>query len=208
MHWPSVLRRLKPAGRLPHALAIMAVLLLAGCTGEGKVIDIYDLGAPDRFSELKQATRAQILVLEPSALRSLDAQEIVVKTSPTRIEYLARSQWPDRLPKVVQARLVEAFENTGKVRAVAKPGEGLVIDYQIVSDIRSFQADVWPGRQVARVELSVKLVSDRTGKVLRTRVFETTQQLDSTLPGSVVGGLNQAFEAAAREIVTWVLAGI
>jgi len=189
-------------------LGAAAMFLLAGCTGAGKVIDIYDLGAPDRFTEIRQSTRAQILVLEPSALRSLYAQEIVVKTSPTRIEYLARSQWPDRLPKVVQARLVEAFENTGKVRAVAKPGEGLVIDYQIVTDIRSFQADVWPGQQTARVELSVKLVSDRTGKVLRTRVFETTQQLDSTLPGSVVGGLNEAFEAAAREIVTLVLAGV
>lgn len=187
---------------------IAGLVVLASCSTAGKVIDIYDLGAPERFPDLKQSTRAQILILEPAALRSLDAQEIVVKTTPTRIEYLARSQWPDRLPKVVQARLVEAFENTDRVRAVARPGEGLVIDYQIVSDIRAFQANIGAGRQEAKVELSVKLVSDRTGKVLRSKVFEATSPLGSTLPGAVVNGLNEAFEAVSRDVVKWVLAGV
>ncbi|MEZ5800851.1 MAG: ABC-type transport auxiliary lipoprotein family protein [Nitratireductor sp.] len=86
------------------------------------------------------------------------------QASPTEIEYLAKSQWSDRLPKVVQARLIEAFENTGRVRAVSKPGEGLVIDYQIVTDIRAFQANVGAGSRDAMVSLSVKLVSDRTGR--------------------------------------------
>lgn len=194
--------------RRVRVAAIAALAVLAGCSAAGKVIDIYDLGAPESFPELKQSTRAQLLVVEPSALRSLDAQEIVVKTTPTRIEYLARSQWPDRLPKVVQARLVEAFENTGRVRAVSKPGEGLVIDFQIVSDIREFQANIGAGRQEARVEFSVKLVSDRTGKVLRTRVFEAATPLDSTLATAVVDGLNDAFDAVARDVVSWVLAGV
>jgi cholesterol transport system auxiliary component len=187
--------------------APLAALALGACS-TAAVVDIYDLGAPAQISGLKANTRSQILVQEPSALKSLDAQDIVVKTSPTQIEYLARSQWPDRLPKVVQARLVEAFENTGRVRAVSKPGEGLVIDYQIVTDIRAFQANVGSGEQAAQVSLSVKLVSDRTGKVLRAKVFDAQAPLGGTDAPSVVEGINSAFDKIARELVKWVLTAV
>jgi cholesterol transport system auxiliary component len=189
-----------------QVFALGAVLLAAGCN-TAAVFDIYDLGAPSDFSGLKGASRAQILVLEPSALKSLDAPEIVVKTSPTQITYLARSQWPDRLPKVVQARLVQAFENSKRVRAVAKPGEGLVIDYQIVTDIRAFEARIGSGEQSALVSLSVKLVSDRSGKVLRSKVFETQAPISSGDAPAVVNGINAAFDAIARDLVQWALAG-
>ncbi|MCU0790406.1 MAG: ABC-type transport auxiliary lipoprotein family protein [Nitratireductor sp.] len=185
----------------------LAALALVSCS-TARVVDIYDLGAPAQISGLKANTRSQILVQEPSALKSLDAQDIVVKTSPTQIEYLARSQWPDRLPKVVQARLVEAFENTNRVRAVSKPGEGLVIDYQIVTDIRAFQANVGGGGQAAQVSLSVKLVSDRTGKVLRAKVFDAQAPLGGTDAPSVVEGINAAFDSVARDVVKWVLAAV
>ncbi len=188
------------------AAALLALGLSACSTAS--VVNIYDLGAPAQISGLKVNTRSQILVQEPSALKSLDAQDIVVKTSPTQIEYLARSQWPDRLPKVVQARLVEAFENTGRVRAVSKPGEGLVIDYQIVTDIRSFQANIGTGESAAQVSLSVKLVSDRTGKVLRAKVFDARVPLGGTDASSVVNGINEAFDKIARELVKWVLTAV
>ncbi len=187
-------------------MALFAGLLVAGCN-TAAVVDIYDLGAPARIEGIKSRSSSQILVLEPSALKSLDAQEIVIKTSPVQIEYLARSQWPDRLPKVVQARLIEAFENTGRVKAVAKPGEGLVIDYQIVTDIRAFQANIGAGEQAAVVSLSVKLVSDRSGKVVRSRVFDAQTPLSGTDATAVVNGINAAFESIAADLVKWVLAG-
>ncbi len=186
------------------ALALGGALLLAACNTSA-VVDIYDIAAPAKIEGLKARSSWQLLVLEPSALKSLDAQEIVVKTSPVQIEYLARSQWPDRLPKVVQARLIEAFENTGRVRAVAKPGEGLVIDYQIVTDIRAFQANIGGGEQAAVVSLSVKLVSDRSGKVIRTKVFDAQSPLSGTDATAVVNGINAAFEGIAADLVKWVL---
>jgi cholesterol transport system auxiliary component len=200
--------RLGATARIAARLfAVVLAVMLGGCT-TAAIVDIYDLGAPADFSGLKSATKSQILVQEPSALKSLDAQEIVIKTSPTQIQYLARSQWPDRLPKVVQARLVEAFENTERVRAVSKPGEGLVIDYQIVTDIRAFQANIGSGQQAAQVSLSVKLVSDRTGKVLRAKVFDAQSPISGTDANAVVNGINSAFDSIARDLVKWVLAAV
>ena len=189
-------------------LGAFALALAVAACSTASVVDIYDLRAPAEVQDIKGKSRAQILVLEPSALKSLDAPEIVVKTSPTQIQYLANSQWPDRLPKVVQARLVEALENTGRVRAVARPGDGLVIDYQIVTDIRAFQANVGAGAKNAEVELSVKLVSDRTGMVVRSKVFVAKAPLSSTDPTAVVNALNAAFDAVARAMVKWVFSAV
>ena len=194
--------RKRPVAAGLVAAAFVVPLMLAACQSRGVPPDTFDLTAPANVDNVAGSTRAQILIVEPSALN------IVVKASPTEIEYLAKSQWSDRLPKVVQARLVEAFENTGKVRAVSKPGEGLVIDYQIVTDIRAFQANVGAGSRDALVSLSVKLVSDRTGKVVRSRVFDVAVPLGSTGAVQIVDALNAAFERAASDIVRWVFRAI
>jgi cholesterol transport system auxiliary component len=196
-----------PSPVLPRRafLALAAGGLVSACNTTPPA-DTFDLLAPADFSRQGGGTRAQLLVLEPAALKILDAQGIVVKPSPNEIEYLAKSQWPDRLPKVVQARLIEAFENTHRIRAVSRPGEGLVIDYQLVSDVRAFQANIAAG--AAEVSISAKLVSDRSGKVMRSQVFDAAAPLASSEAGAVVQALNLAFDDVARAIVGWVFGAI
>ncbi len=190
-------------------MAMASTMMVSGCNSliPFPPSNTYDLTAPRDFSGLKGSSRAQILILEPSALKALDSQEIVVKPSSSEVEYLAKSQWSDRLPKLVQAKLIETFENTDRIRAVAKPGEGLVIDYQVVSDIRSFEASVGGVKQ-ALVSISVKLVSDRTGKVVRSKVFTETSPLSGTGSLDIVFGLDKAFDKVAREMVSWTFSGI
>lgn len=192
------------------SVALSAVLSLSACSSliSKPAADTYDITAPTNFPKLSGSSRAQILILEPSALKVLDSDQIVIKPSGAVVEYLAKSQWTDRLPKVVQARLIEAFENTNRVKAVAKPGEGLVIDYQIVSNIRAFQANLGNGLSQAQVAISIKLVSDRTGKVVRSNVFNEVVPLSSSNALDVVTAIDSAFDNVARKIVSWTFAGV
>lgn len=191
------------------AAAVALTLAFSGCTSliAGPAPNTYDLTALDSVPDLSGGTRAQLLILEPSALKVLDSEQIVIKPSAAEVEYISRAQWTDRLPKVVQAKLVETFENTGRARAVAKPGEGLVIDYQLVSDIRAFEASLQEGG-IARVSISVKLVSDRTGKVVRTRVFSKSVPLSGTDGLAVATALDDAFDLVSAEIVRWTYSGV
>lgn len=196
--------------RLAAGAAVVALTLaVSGCTSlvAGPAPSTYDLTALDSVPDLRGGTRAQLLIVEPSALKVLDSEQIVIKPSAAEVEYIARAQWTDRLPKVVQAKLVETFENTGRARAVAKPGEGLVIDYQLVSDIRAFEASLQEGG-VAKVSISVKLVSDRTGKVVRTRVFSKAVPLGGTDGLAVATALDDAFDLVSAEIVKWTYSGV
>ncbi len=170
--------------------------------------ETYDISAPRNFSGLKNGSRAQILVKAPSALKALDSQNIVVKPAPTVITYLSDAQWSDVLPKMVQTKLVETFENTGRAGAVAKPGDGLVIDYQILSSIRSFQVVAKGDTKTAQVELSVKLLNDRNGRVLRSRIFSASASFSGSKNDDYVNALDGTFDKVAGEIVIWVLGRI
>jgi hypothetical protein len=49
------------------------------------------------------------------------------------------AQWSDTIPKVPQEKIIQSFEASNYVRAVARPIEGLAADYQLLLDLRSFR---------------------------------------------------------------------
>ena len=95
-----LLARRSLLARAAFALPLVA-LTLAGC-GTGAKNDTYDLSAAMADGAGPAAKRSQILVPEPTALQALNSEQIVVRVSPSEIQYLARSQWSDKLPRMVQ----------------------------------------------------------------------------------------------------------
>jgi cholesterol transport system auxiliary component len=194
--------------------ALVAILALgvAGCASIGGTTppDTYELAAPRAPAKARARSKVQILIPAPTATKTLDGNQIVIKPTPYTVEYLGQSQWSDRLPALVQARFVQAFENTGKLAAVGVPGQGLAIDYQVAVEIRRFEVDVDNGNQ-AVVEFSVKALNDRNGTVRATRVFTATASVggvdSSTASGKAayVAALNAAFASATADIVAWTL---
>ncbi|MAU94549.1 MAG: ABC transporter [Fulvimarina sp.] len=188
-------------GMRTSLLAALVAALLGGCTAVPP--DTFELSSPASVS-VRGATRAQILIPEPTAIKTLDNDKIVVKTAPYAVEYLAQSQWSDRLPRMVQLRLLQAFENTGRIGAVGVPGQGLAIDYQLVMEIRRFEIDV-AGPATARIEISVKALNDRNGTVRSTKIFTATVPTGGSGNDTYVAALNRAFDQISGEIVVWTL---
>ena len=186
--------------------AVMLPLLgaiLAGCGGGAKN-DTFDLSvSPAPVTQARSLKGRQLLVAEPTALKSLDSENIVVRLSNSEVQYLANSQWSDRLPRMVQSKLVEAFQDTGRLGGVGRPGQGLAIDYQVVTDIRAFEVDT--KNNVANIEISVQLLNDRNGTVRAQDVFRASARVSGTGNANFVKALDSAFAAASREIVAWTL---
>lgn len=182
----------------------LTAMILSGC-GTAAKNDTYDLPAAVDGSGPAAKSR-QILIASPTALRSLDSEQIVIRVSPSEIQYLSKAQWGDKLPRIVQSKLVEAFENSGKLGGVGMPGQGLAIDYQIVTDIRSFEIDASNGNQ-AVVEISAKILNDRNGSVRTQKVFRAMAPAGGDNDG-FVKGLDRAFSTVASEIVSWTLRSI
>lgn len=194
----------RPSSPFLRVIAVSAcVLTLGGCLGGGARDDTFALSAV-AAAEGPSAKSRQILVPEPTALKALDSEQIVIRLDRSEIQYLAKARWNDRLPKMVQAKLVEAFENSGKLGGVGRPGEGLAIDYQIMTDIRAFQIET-NGGDIARVEISVKLLNDRNGTVRAQKVFQTTAPVGGTGNRAFVAALDRAFSSVTGDIVAWAL---
>ena len=186
-------------------LIAMLSIGLGSCASLGSTPpDTYEISAPTASAKASGTTRAQILIPEPTAIKTLDSNQIVVKPTSFAVEYLENSQWSDRLPRMVQLRFVQAFENTGRVAAVGVPGQGLAIDYQIVTEIRKFEI-VAEGADTATVEISVKALNDRNGTVRATRVFKASVPVSGGGKQQYVAGLNKAFDRVTADIVGWTL---
>ncbi len=194
------LRRLLSVTALVPALG----LGLAAC-GSKAVNDTFDLTASvSEIATPASARNRQLLVADPSALKALDSEQILVRVSGAEIQYLSQSQWSDRLTRVVQSKLVEAFENTNRLGGVGKPGQGLAIDYQLITDVRAFEISA-EGADRGVVEISAKLLNDRNGTVRAQRVFRAEVASSGTDNAAYVAALDRAFARVTADIVGWTL---
>ncbi|MFS8048939.1 ABC-type transport auxiliary lipoprotein family protein [Rhizobium sp. BR 314] len=184
------------------ALPLLAALL-GGCGTSGHN-DTYDLSGSAKVNG-PSAKSKQILIPQPTALQALDSNQIVIRVSSSEIQYLGKSQWSDKLSKMVQSKLAEAFENTGKLGGVGVPGQGLAIDYQIVTDIRSFEINASHGQKTAVVEISEKILNDRTGTVKAQNVFRKVVPVSGSSNPDFVKALDSAFAGVTGELVDWTL---
>ena len=206
---------LVPAHRVRRsgfASACLLAFALAGCSTLGlapspKPDAIYDLTAPTSFDGGARRSSAQILVPLPSASDALGTERIAVRSKGGSISYLPGVTWSDQLPPLMQTYVVRAFENSGRVKAVGKPGQSLAIDDEVIVDIRAFELDV-TGSPTAHVTLGVKLLDERTGKVRSTRVFEVARPSASDRPKDAIAAIDQAAAAAVADIVIWAASAL
>jgi cholesterol transport system auxiliary component len=160
---------------------------------------IFDLSAPRDVPGGR--ANVQLLIPEPTALKSLDTDRIAARPTPAQYAYLPGAAWSDRLPRLLQARLMETYQNSGKVRAAALPGQGVLIDYQVIVEIRAFEYT----DEGASAEFAVKLMDDRGGRVVATRTLRRVVPVASTDNGAIVAGLDTAMDEAFLDIVDWTL---
>ena len=123
------------------------------------------------------------------------------------MQFLAGAQWSDRLPRVVQARLADTFQRSGLFGGVGKPGEGLAIDYQIITEIRAFDVRL-DGGDRADIEIHVRILNDRNGVVRAQRTFTATSPLSGAQNAAYTAALDRAFATVATDIVNWTASQI
>lgn len=191
---PSLLR-----GRLRAlSIAVAGSLLLTGCGG-GPAPTTYDLSAPRDFGRIGGGGGV-LVVAQPTAVQALDSDRLIVKDSSGALSFLGGAQWADRVPNLVQTRLLQTFENGSRIAAVGRPGERIVPDFQLNTDIRAFNIDVATGQAV--VEITAKLIGDRTGKVQRAKLFSARVPAGAEGAGAAQA-LDQALSQVLIQIARW-----
>jgi cholesterol transport system auxiliary component len=179
--------------------------MLGGCLGSNATpVATYDLSAPKIMTlTAPRAAKFQLVINEPGAVRSLETDRIMVKSGP-QVAYYKGAAWSDRLPRLMQARMVEAFQNTGLVKAVGDRADRLDADYELSTQVQAFQVNVDGGQAQAHASLYVKIIDGDNGRMVASRGFDANVGTSSKDVGEMVVSLNQAFDKVLREVVPWV----
>ncbi|RMF00356.1 MAG: hypothetical protein D6773_11580, partial [Alphaproteobacteria bacterium] len=161
--------------RFKHVItAALSGVLLAGCAGGGPPPATFDLTAPRVMTlTAPKPARFQLVVEEPTAVRALETDRIMVKPGGAQITYYKGAVWSDRLPHLMQARMVEAFQNTGLVSAVGSRADRLDADMEMTSQLRAFHVEINGGQATAHASLYIKLIDGKTGRMIASRGFES-----------------------------------
>lgn len=160
---------------------------------------IYELGAAQSFPPIASLPAGQMQIPEPTTLANLETDKILLGDSDTG--RLDNAQWPDLLPRVVQAGLVRGFENAGYKRAFGRAPDGARADYQLLVEIRRFQVSKKPALQ-ADVEVAARIL--RTdGTVTEARIFQAQAPLESLAPEQAAKSLTEAFAKVSVDLILW-----
>ncbi|QRG05842.1 membrane integrity-associated transporter subunit PqiC [Xanthobacter dioxanivorans] len=182
------------------ALGLGLALALAACGSTP--VPTYNLSAPSGFSS-GGGGAGQLVVMAPAALAVLNTDKIMVEPGGGQVAYLADAQWSDNLPALIQARTIQAFENGSKLRRVARPGDGVSADTQLVIDIRTFALRITDQGPVGVVELSAKLVGAQSGRILAAQLFKAAVPAASTAGAAATAALNDATDQVLVAMVRW-----
>lgn len=130
---------------------------------------------------------------------------MVVRDAKGTFSVLGGGQWSDRLPRLVQAKLIQAFENSSRAGVVSRPGDGVTPENQLTTEIRTFLLDARTGEAV--VEISAKLVDLKSGRIIRARVFSARTPVTSANIAEVAPALDRSASAVFVDIIRWVGSG-
>lgn len=173
---------------------------MTGVSSQPTPKTIYDLSVPAEFPMIKQAVTAQLAIAEPTVTLQLDTQRILVLPHSTRPAFMD-AQWSDTIPKLVQTRLVQTFENFNLQRGVAKVSPDLSPDQQLLIDIRSFQV-IASNEATAEVIMTAKLIA-KDGRIVSSKTFSGRSGLVDLNPATAAAAIDGAFAKVAIEIVVW-----
>jgi cholesterol transport system auxiliary component len=188
--------RVRFLGRhVEQAVAGLPFSLLAACSPAPRAT--FDLTAVSG-GFAAHAGRGQLAILRPDATLPADSDRIVVRADPQSVAYLTGAQWADKLPSLVQSRLIESFQNAHLLRAVGRPG--MLADFSLQTSIRRFDLDTARGE--ATVEISAQILG-QSGRIIAGRLFSGTVPVASSDPSTVAAALDAALAQVMRDIVTW-----
>lgn len=179
-------------------LALSAALLLAGCGGPTPTT--FDLTAPSGFGRVG-GSGATLAVARPTTVQAFDSDRVIVKDSSGALSFVGGAQWADTVPALVQTRLIQTFENAGRIASVASPDQRVTPTAQVLTDIRSFNIDAASGAAV--VEITAKIVGDASGKIQRARLFTARVPAGAVDGAGATQALNAALSQVLIEIVRW-----
>lgn len=179
-----------------------AAALAAGCFGglrEQPVPPlVYRVDTP--ALETGAPMPVDLKVVVSGTAPGLDGPGIVGRWPGQRLDHLAGARWADRLPVLVESALIEAFQDSGRLRSVQGDLGRFRASHTLAVEVRRFDADYTAGGlPVAQVSLAVTLGRAGDRRVLAAFTSSASEGAAVNRQSAVVEALGTAFARATND---------
>ena len=190
--------------------ALLCTLLLAGCAnvipGRGVPPKLFSLSPKSTYSAGLPTVNWQLVVEVPITAETLDTARIALSRDRYTLDFYGNARWAERAPMMIQTLLVESFENTEKIVAVARQATDLRADYVLKTDLREFQAELsGDGRPTVRVRINAKLVKMPERIIIASFKSERAVEAESSNLIDVVRAFDTSLGKVLKQVVEWAL---
>jgi len=202
---------------LKPLLCALVLLSLAGCgalPGQGAPPTLYRLTPKSTFDANLPTVTWQLVLSPPDAEASIDTLRIALMSTPVQIEYFANAGWTDRATVMVQTLILESFENSGKIVGVGRRAIGLRSDYEVLMELREFQAEYFQqpnapecaGAPVCvEVVINAKLIYTFRRTIVGQASFSARAPAEVDSLPAVIAAFDEALGAVMKDVVGWTL---
>ncbi|MEX2649206.1 MAG: ABC-type transport auxiliary lipoprotein family protein [Alphaproteobacteria bacterium] len=201
-----------PAQWARRALLVSGLLAVGGCAAgllpeATERPDLFVLTPKSTFQEGLPRVTAQLAIDIPVAPAGIDSGRIALMHTPMKLDYYARSNWIDRAPAMVQALIIESFENTDRIVGVGRVSVNLRADYVLATELREFQVEYFHEGKgpVVHVRLNAKLVKFPERAIVGNMTAERLIAAEADTIAAIIPAFDDALGKTLREIVEWSL---
>lgn len=189
-------------------LTALSAALLSACSilPEAAPIDTYRLptalSVPDGAAPQRDGI-GSVRVLRPTSGNQLAGRRISVVPDDLRISVYANSAWTDTVPDLVRERVADALRASARFDAVSTDQHSLRAEFEIDTDLRTFQSEYRSGGPDAVVRIDAHLVHSGSRRVIASRSFESRVRAQGEQVPAVVNALGKAADEVAMALATW-----
>jgi len=192
-------------------LALCLALPLTACISlidQPAPIDVYALRGQALDATALPSVPWSLTVIRPSSTAFLDSNRIAVRPEPNVLQVYKGATWSDSLPDLVQAGVVQAFENSGKIKSVSRQNSGVPAEVALLLDIRQFESIYADGVKVpsAAIQIHAKVLEYPSNRVIAAKTFVVNVPSTSKEIPDVVLAFESGLNTAIADIAGWTLA--
>ena len=188
-----------------------AALVLSGCSSDligpppaGQIYTVQpDFPAASGGAQVNWA----LAIMRPNVPGGLDSDRIALFQPGGTQDFYAASTYSDTTPALIQRALMNGFETSGRIGAVAREQDALHADYYLVIEVKDFAAHyaTRDGIPTVTAAMTAKLVTTRGRKIVGSLAVSHSASAGANDVGAVTGALTTVLGQCVQDIVTWTL---
>ena len=189
--------------RITTVLALLSLIILAGCSGKMRHPSYYTLNLPaPPDPPAPENVKATVAIREFSAPAYLRRGAIVFKTSPESVGFYAYHRWAVDPCEFVTDSMRDRLGASGLFAHVKRYDGRPDAEYLVSGRLEKLEEIDYEGGVKVVVAISAQMIKLDTGATVWTRSVSKVGNVDKRDVSAVVSAMSDAMDRAMQELLT------